>query len=179
MNDVFFNSWEQLGRTGVTTVLAYLLLIVILRASGKRTLSKMNAFDFIVTIALGSTLATVILNKNVPLAEGILALFLLVFLQYLLTYTSTRSSAISKLVKSDPALVAYKGAFLKEAMLKERITEDEVYAVLRKKGYQSLEVADAVVLETDGSLSVIGKVDSLSAGALENIVRPTTEMDQD
>jgi uncharacterized membrane protein YcaP (DUF421 family) len=64
---IFFGGWESLLRTFVITVLAYVFLIVLLRGSGKRTLSKMNAFDFIVTIALGSTLATVMLNKSIPL----------------------------------------------------------------------------------------------------------------
>ena len=60
MKNIFFDSWESVVRTIVITVLAYVLLIVLLRISGKRTLSKMNVFDLIVTIALGSTLATVI-----------------------------------------------------------------------------------------------------------------------
>ncbi len=62
--------------------LAYILLIVILRTSGKRTLSKLNAFDFVVTVALGSTLATVLLSKDVPLIEGVLAFAVLAILQF-------------------------------------------------------------------------------------------------
>ncbi|MDQ3844263.1 MAG: DUF421 domain-containing protein, partial [Bacteroidota bacterium] len=71
MKNIFFDSWESIIRTIVITVLAYALLIFLLRTSGKRTLSKMNAFDFIVTVALGSTLATVMLNKNVALIDGV------------------------------------------------------------------------------------------------------------
>jgi uncharacterized membrane protein YcaP (DUF421 family) len=70
---MFFNGWQSLLRTLVVGVLAYVALMVILRLSGNRTLSKMNAFDFIVTIALGSTLATVLLSSDVALAEGVLA----------------------------------------------------------------------------------------------------------
>ncbi|MBD0377567.1 MAG: DUF421 domain-containing protein, partial [Flavisolibacter sp.] len=72
MKNIFFDSWESIIRTIIITVLAYALLIFLLRTSGKRTLSKMNAFDFIVTVALGSTLATVMLNKNVALIDGVL-----------------------------------------------------------------------------------------------------------
>jgi uncharacterized membrane protein YcaP (DUF421 family) len=91
-------------------------LIILLRISGKRTLSKMNAFDFIVTIALGSTLATVLLNKSVSLADGVLALFLLIGLQFLITFFSVRSKRVSKLVKSIPTLLVYKGDLLQDAM---------------------------------------------------------------
>ncbi|HBM44306.1 MAG TPA: DUF421 domain-containing protein, partial [Halomonas sp.] len=61
MEMVFFSGWESLARTLVVGLLAYTVLIVFLRISGNRTLSKMNAFDLIVTVALGSTLATVLL----------------------------------------------------------------------------------------------------------------------
>jgi uncharacterized membrane protein YcaP (DUF421 family) len=74
LDRVFFSGWDSLLRTLVVGVLAYVALVVFLRISGKRTLSKMNAFDLIVTVALGSTLATVTLSKEVALADGALAL---------------------------------------------------------------------------------------------------------
>ena len=70
---MFFHSWFDLLRVAVVGTLAYSALIVWLRISGKRSLSKWNAFDFIVTIALGSTLATAFLSKDVALAEGVFA----------------------------------------------------------------------------------------------------------
>ncbi len=85
MRSVFFSSADTLWRTLVVSLVAYLCLVVLLRVSGKRTLSKMNAFDFVVTIALGSTLATILLNKDTSLAEGVMALGLLVGLQFLIT----------------------------------------------------------------------------------------------
>lgn len=166
---IFFDSWESLFRTFVITILAYVLLIVLLRGSGKRTLSKMNAFDFIVTIALGSTLATVMLNKSIALADGFFAFFLLVSLQYIITYLSTRFSFVNNLIKSSPTLLFYKGEMIKKAMKAERIAEDEVLAIIRKKGYSTTNNIDAVVLETDGSLSVIEKVNDFSGGSLKTV----------
>ena len=70
---ILFDSWGALGRIILVGALAYFALVLILRASGKRTLSKLNAFDLVVTVALGSTLATVLLSKDVALAEGVVA----------------------------------------------------------------------------------------------------------
>lgn len=67
---MFFDTWAGLGRTLMVGVLAYAALVSLLRISGKRTLSKMNTFDLVVTVALGSTLATVLLSKDVALAEA-------------------------------------------------------------------------------------------------------------
>lgn len=158
MDKLFFSDWQSIVRILIISILAYPALIIILRVSGKRTLSKMNAFDLIITIALGSTLATVILNKNVSLAEGIITFALLVTFQFLITYSSSRSKKVSQLVKSSPSLMAYKGKLLKENMLAERIDEDEIWAILREKGYSTLEETDAIILETDGSMTIIQQI---------------------
>lgn len=169
MSKIFFDSWESILRTTVITVMAYALLIVLLRSFGKRTLSKMNAFDFIVTVALGSTLATVSLTKSVALADGVLAFFLLIFLQYLITYLSVRNKRINDIVKATPTLLLYKGELLLPAMKEQRITPDEVHAILRANGYASVEEVDAVVLETDGSLTVIKQLDHRHASAMSEL----------
>lgn len=161
MDKIFFDNWESIFRTLIISVLAYVALIFLLRISGKRTLSKMNAFDFIVTIALGSTLATVLLNKDVALADGVLAFAVLISLQYVITYFSARSRRVSNLVKSTPTLLVYKGEMLGRAMKKERIAKDEIYAIVREKGFSSLEQIDAIVLETDGSLTLIKQVQDM------------------
>src|SRR5690606_7081833 len=140
---IFFDNWESIFRTFIISILAYVALVLLLRVSGKRTLSKMNAFDFIVTIALGSTLATVLLNKDVALADGVLAFALLISFQYIITNWSARSRRISKLVKSTPTLLVYRGKMLERAMEKERIARDEIFAIVREKGFSDLEEIDA------------------------------------
>lgn len=75
---MFFDNWLGLVRILVVGTLAYLALVMLLRVPGKRTLSKMNAFDFVVTVALGSTLATVLLSETVALVEGVTAFMLLI-----------------------------------------------------------------------------------------------------
>jgi len=172
MKNIFFDSWESIIRTVVITILAYALLIILLRVSGKRTLFKMNAFDFIVTIALGSTLATVMLSKDVALADGVLAFFLLIMLQYAITFFSARNQTVNELVKATPSLLVYKGRIIKKVMLKERIAEDEIYAIVRSNGLSSINEAGAIVLETDGSLTLIKEVKSLETETMNKVIKP-------
>ena len=168
MEMVFFSGWESLARTLVVGLLAYTVLIVFLRISGNRTLSKMNAFDLIVTVALGSTLATVLLSKDVALAEGALALGLLISLQFIITWLSVRVSWVKRLVTGEPILLLYDGELLQASLRKARVTQDEVRSAVRSSGLLRLEAAQAVVLEPDGSLSVVkrgeGKGESSLAG---------------
>ncbi len=169
MDDIFFSNWQTLGRTLVIGVLAYVLLIVLLRISGKRTLSKMNAFDFVVTVALGSTLATILLNRDVALAEGVLALALLIGLQFLVTWGSVRMPWVKKVVTGEPRMLLYQGQLLTGAMKRVRITEEELRASARQQGVESLQELEAVVLETDGSLSVIRDSGDSKATSLEGV----------
>ena len=172
MNKIFFDNTESILRTLIVTILAYICLIILLRVSGKRTLSKMNAFDFVVTVALGSTLATVLLNKSVALADGVLAMALLIGLQYLITFLSVRSPFFSKMVKATPTLLVYRGEMLHAAMKKQRVNEDEIHAIIREKGMASVEDADAVVLETDGSLTVVKNMATLQSSTMGTVHKP-------
>ena len=159
MSKIFFDNWDGLARTALIGPMAYGCLIFMLRISGSRTLSKMNAFDLIVTVALGSTLATILLNKDVALAEGALALALLIGLQFIITWTSVRVSWVRKLVTGEPALLYYRGKFLDHALRQQRVTVNEVHAAIRDAGLPTQAIAEAVVLETDGTISVMPRSD--------------------
>lgn len=162
---MFFDGWFGLFRILVTGVLAYAALVFWLRVSGKRTLSKWNSFDFAVTIALGSVLASVIMSKETVLAEGITAFVLLIGLQFVITWLSVRFDWVKNIIKGKPTLLLDKGEFLPGAMKQQRVTESEIRAAIRAKGAAAIEEIAAVVLETDGSFSVIknSKTDSRSA----------------
>ena len=153
---MFFDTWSGLGRVIVISACAYAALVLVLRISGKRTLGKLNAFDLAVTVAIGSTLATVLLSKDVALAEGILAFVLLAGLQWAVTRASVRWNRFERLVRSDPRLLVENGQYLDDAIAAERLTRSEVDQAIRNSGIGRIEQVAAAVLETDGSFSVIG-----------------------
>jgi uncharacterized membrane protein YcaP (DUF421 family) len=166
-----FDGWGTLLRTAVVGVLAYVCLVVLLRVTGKRTLSKMNAFDFVVTVALGSTLATILLNKDVTLAQGVLALAVLIFLQLAITWSSVRTRWLRRLVTGEPTLLLFQGGFLHDAMRRARVTEDEIRAAVRSDGIADMSEVEAVVLETDGSFSVIRRSEGSTFTSLTGVER--------
>lgn len=169
---MFFDGWSDLLRILVVGLCAYTGLVLILRITGKRTLSKMNAFDFVVTVALGSTLASAVLSSDVTVSEAILAFALLCALQFAITFLSVRSRRLQRLVKSEPALLVYRGAVLADALQRERVTEEEILATVRASGKAALSSAYAVVLETDGSFSVLDAPDSGTDDTLRHVRRP-------
>lgn len=153
--NMLFQGWPGIARTLFVGTLAYVTLVLFLRISGKRTLSKLNAFDLVVTVALGSTLSAILLQESIALAEGATALGLLILLQYLVTFASVRSNSVAKLIRSEPTLLVRSGSFCHDAMMRQRITEDEIMSAVRSNGSQGLDEVEAVVLESDGTLSII------------------------
>lgn len=174
MDGFLFDGWATLGRTLAVGTAAYVGLVVLLRISGKRTLSKMNAFDWVVTVALGSTLATILLSPDVALAEGLTAFALLIALQFVVTWSSVRLPWVRRLVTGEPAMLLYRGELLTPALRATRVTVDEVRAALRSSGMRDFRQAFAVVLETDGSLNVIAGGGSRDddAAAVEDVKVP-------
>lgn len=152
---MLWDNWFGLIRIVVISILAYGSLVMVLRFAGKRALAKLNAFDLVVTVALGSTLATVLLTSDIAFAEGLAAFAMLAVLQWIVSRLSVAWPGFRKLVRSQPRLLLEEGAYLFQAMADERVTKDEVEAAIRAVGIGRCEEVAAVVLETDGSLSVI------------------------
>ncbi len=155
---MFFSSWDSVLRTLVVGFCAYAALILMLRVSGKRTLAKLNAFDLVVTVAMGSVLATTLVSRDVRLVDGVVAFLVLIVGQFLISWGGMRSARLRSMTTASPALLYYGGAYLETAMRRERISHEEVRAAIRNQGLPSVETAQAVVLETDGSLTVLGDV---------------------
>ncbi|MFC0103667.1 DUF421 domain-containing protein [Sphingopyxis terrae] len=164
---MLFDSWHGLLRVLLLSIAAYAGLLALLRWSGNRTLAKLSAFDLVVTVALGSCLATIILTSNVALAEGVLAMTMLVLLQYAIAALSVRYPQAAKLARNRPRCLLKDGDYDDRALKAARVTRGDVRAAIRGQGHGDISAIAAVVIEADGSLSVIARAALGDASALE------------
>lgn len=169
---MWFDSWSDIIRLLVVGATAYGTLVVLLRVSGKRTLAKLNAFDWVVSVALGSTLASVVLDNTVSWTEGVAALALLTALQFAVAWTTARLPVGRSIVTARPTLLLEDGHVLSEALRRQRMTESELRQAVRASGSGDLGSIAAAVLETDGSVSVISAAQVGDRSALEGVARP-------
>ncbi|RZK53180.1 MAG: DUF421 domain-containing protein [Pedobacter sp.] len=151
-----FKDWETLYHIAICATISFLALFIFIRISGKRTLAKLNAFDFVVSVTLGSTLSSMMLLKT-TVAEGCAALIIIIVLQYLLAYFAKKSTNLEKVINSTPSLLFYNGKFVEDVMKRELITEEEIYAEIRKYRIENVADVRAVVMELNGELTVIKK----------------------
>jgi len=170
---MWFSTWSDLTRILLVGAAAYVTLVVILRTSGKRTLAKLNAFDLVVTVALGSTLATIFLDKNVTWAQGAVALGTLALLQFLVAAVTTRFGGRTA-VTASPTLLVQQGQVLESALHTQRVTEAEVWQAVRSSGIGDIGMVAAAVLETDGTISVITEQRAGDRSALRDVPEAST-----
>ncbi len=169
MQNLFFESWENVLRIVICSAIGYLTLFLFIRISGKRTLSKFSAFDFVVTVSLGSTLSWMILAQ-VPIIDGSVALIVIILLQYFFAILSQKSNIFEKIVNSSPTLLYYDGKFLHQKLKSEVITEDEILSEVRKNGIENLAEVKAVIMESDGNISVIKKSENSGISTLQKFI---------
>lgn len=167
-DNLFFDNWDTIINVCITTVSAFVTLFLFIRISGKRTLAKLNAFDFVVTVALGSVLAYMMLGL-VPLVEGVLVLLLIILLQYTFAWIARINKKMEHLINSVPTMLYYDGIFIEKAMREEAVTKEEIYSIIRSSGIEYLEEVRAVVMELNGQISIIRKAQGTGIRSLEDI----------
>lgn len=171
---MWFDGWSDLARIVLVGAAAYVTLIVVLRVFGKRTLGQFNAFDFVVTVALGSTVATILLSATVSFSEGAVALLLLAALQFLVAWTAVRIPAVRRAIAARPTLLVSDGEVRHEALRAKRLELEELEQAVRASGIGSLSLVAAAVLESNGQISVISR-DQLGDGSALPAERDDTD----
>jgi len=168
LEQVFFSGWGPIARTAISTSVAYVILVVLLRIAGPRVLAKWYAFDLIVTVALGSTFANNVLSKDATIAQAAVGFVMLIGLQFIISWVALHWSPARVVVNAPPAMILRDGKFLDDSMRSQRVAEADIRAAVRQHGYSCVEDVGAVILEADGTFSVIGKLAG-SASALADV----------
>ncbi|WMX13789.1 MULTISPECIES: DUF421 domain-containing protein [unclassified Aureispira] len=164
METIFSTQPVDILRILISSAIIYALIIIYIRLLGKRSTSELNNFDWVVTVSIGSIVASTIILKDISVTEGGLAVLILLILQYILTKMMFSSDQLREVVKSTPQLLLFEGKFIDENMKKERILKPEIYAAIRQKGLKSIQQIYAIVLETNSKLSIIPNENSDEIG---------------
>ncbi len=134
-------------------------------------MSKLTAVDFVVSVTLGSTLSWMILAQ-VSVSEGVLAVMVIVGLQYLLAKVAHKSPILETVINSQPTLLFYNGCFLDATLSKECVTEEEIYAAVREFRIESMDEVRAVVMELNGELTVVQRGEIREHTSLDDLNLP-------
>ena len=147
--------WATIGETAATVFIIYTIVIVFVRISGLRTFAKMSSFDFASTVAMGSILASVVINNDTSILKGAVALGTIMLFQQLFSGLKFRSSAIENLTQNSPTLLMDGQEFLIDNMRRTGVNRADIIAKLREANVIAMSEVKAVILETTGDISVL------------------------
>ncbi len=133
----------------------YIALIALTRLAGLRSFSKMSSFDFAVTIAIGTLVASSIIAPKTPILQGVAAIASIFILQMFVDYLRSRFPSMVKLLDNRPLLLMKNGEVLEENLKKARMSRPELRYKLREANVAQFANVKAMVLETTGDVSVI------------------------
>ena len=155
MTDWFTASPSSLLGVVLSTLGIYVVLIALIRLVGLRSFSKMSSFDFAMTVAVGSVVASTILSPDPPLARAAVALASLFGVQFVIAILRKRTTWMEHIVDNEPLILMTREGMVRANLAKSRVTESDVWAKLREANVLAVDQVRAVVLETTGDISVL------------------------
>ena len=149
---------EYLTIPVLRAVAMYLVLLFLARLIGRKIISQMTFFDFVIGITIGSIAANSIMGTfNDTVISGIAVVVVLTLLVIAIDYFHIKSFSFRKLVASEPIVVIEQGQLIEKNLARERYTLEELTSLLRKKNIFNIADVEYALLETDGKLSVLPK----------------------
>ena len=137
-------------------VVVYLLLLIIFRISGKRTLSNVTTFDFVLTLIISESIQQALVNGDNSMTNAFLLVLTLVTLNILFSAMKRRWPRFERVTEGMPVLIFAKGKALQEQMDKERVDEQDImHAARTAHGLRSLDEVEFAILEPSGGISII------------------------
>jgi uncharacterized membrane protein YcaP (DUF421 family) len=143
--------WEFVLRAAVV----YVVLLLMIRVSGKRTMGQFTPFDMVLIVLLGNAVQNSLLGKDTSLAGGLLLAATLIAINWCVGYITSRSDRAERVVEGVPVVLARDGQLFRTVLRRELVSEDDFNEALRENGEMSLADVRIALLEVNGSISVV------------------------
>ena len=144
--------WWQLA---LRAAVVYVALLALIRLSGKHTLGELSVFDLIVVIVLGSAVRTSMIGDDKSLPGGLIVVAVLLLLDYLSTWLSSRFKHVDRVVQGRPVLLARDGVVFEEVLKRCNVPASSFDSALRKAGCGHVEEVRQAILEPGGSITIL------------------------
>jgi uncharacterized membrane protein YcaP (DUF421 family) len=142
--------WEFIIRA----LVVYVFLLVLLRVTGRRQVGQLAPFDLVLLLVLSNSLQNSMNAGDNSITGGLILALTLVGVNWLVGYVTYRSKRASRAIEGRPEVLIHNGVVYRDVMERERLTQDELDAALRRAGAASVEDVHFAVLETNGQVSV-------------------------
>ena len=168
--------WQELGMTAARGLLVYVLMLVVIRILGKRTVGNFTAFDLLVALMLGEVVDEIIYG-DVSIAQGVVAILVIAAAKYVTSWISYFDHGLNKILEGEPSEIVRNGEIVRKGLRAELMNEKEVYAALRLQGVSDMREVKVAIMEVDGLVSVIKEdwAEALRKGDVEKSAEAHSE----
>lgn len=136
----------------------YLVIFILFRLSGKRTLANTTPFEMVMLLIISETTQEALVDGDYSLTNCFMLIITLLLIDQLLSFIKMRSKGVEKILDGVPMILVDKGNPLKDRMEKSRIGEDDILESAREAhGLENMQQIKYAVLEKNGSISIIPK----------------------
>ena len=137
--------------------LGFFVLFLLTRIMGRKEISQMTFFNFVSAIAIGEIAASLVVDHQLSIRNGLIALAGWSIYTLLMSYIDIKSVNARKFLVGEPLILIKKGKIMEQALRKSRLDLDSLRAILRQKNVFSMADVEYAIFETDGKLSVMKK----------------------
>ena len=141
----------------IRTVLIYLLLLTVMRVSGKRQIGEIQISELVTTFLISDIAAYPLTNPGIPILHSVIPLLTIISMEIIFSFLSTKNAVLKRLLDGKPSVIVRGGKISKKEMTRMRLSVEDLLCELRLKNIASLDEADYVILEQNGQISVFPK----------------------
>ena len=152
-----------MGTIFIRTLLIYIFVLFALRLMGKREIGQLQPYELVVTIMIADLASVPMQDVAIPILQGIIPIFALVFGQIIISYLNLKSGIMRRIICGKPTIMIKKGKIVEKSLKEQKYTINGLLTQLRVAGYSNLKNVDYAILETSGAISVIPKTDAMPA----------------
>lgn len=168
-----YTTWPTVLMVVLSAAGIYITLMVCTRIAGLRSFSKMSSFDFALTVAIGSIIASSLLTDSPPLLQAVVALATVFGLQFIVSRSRASMAWVQTTIDNQPMLLMAGTEVLEQNMSRARVSKNDLRAKLREANVTSLDQVYAVVMESTGDISVLHREsdsDTLDTRLLNGVI---------
>lgn len=141
----------------IRTILIYLLLIAIMRLSGKRQIGEIQLSELVTTFLLSEIASHPLTNANIPFLHAVIPILTIISLEIIMSFLSTKSAVMKSILDGKPSIIIRKGVINQKEMVKMRLSMEDLLCELRLKNIASPDEVEYAILEQNGQISVFPK----------------------
>lgn len=143
--------WEFVLRA----VVVYVVLLAMIRMSGKRTMGQFTAFDMLLIVLLGNAVQNALLGKDTSMTGGLLLAATLMTLNWLVGFATSRNKRVERLLEGEPVVLARDGHVYRDVLRRELVSRDDFAKSMREAGCSDISRVRLALLETNGHITLL------------------------